>query len=130
MNGGTRAMACRVAKSRPAEEASYSAVPGGQYRLPQALAALMLLLSLVGCLGPNSHDSRFTFRLVTGTENRSLVPLLEQFAEQEDVKIEFTHQGSVDTMLELQSGAASYDAVWPASSIWLTLGDTQRVVQQ
>jgi Ca-activated chloride channel family protein len=90
----------------------------------------MLLLSLVGCLGPNSHDSRFTFRLVTGTENRSLVPLLEQFAEQEDVKIEFSHQGSVDTMLELQSGAASYDAVWPASSIWLALGDTQRVVQQ
>jgi Ca-activated chloride channel homolog len=130
MNGGTRAMACRVAKSRPAEEASYSAVPGGRYRLPQALAALMLLLSLVGCGGISVDTPRFTFRLVTGTENRSLVPLLEQFAEQEDVQIEFTHQGSVDTMLELQSGAASYDAVWPASSIWLTLGDTQRVVQQ
>jgi Ca-activated chloride channel family protein len=75
-------------------------------------------------------EPRFTFRLVTGAENRSLVPMIQQFAEQENVKVEFTHQGSVDTMLELQAGATSYDAVWPASSIWLDLGDTQHLVQQ
>jgi Ca-activated chloride channel family protein len=56
--------------------------------------------------------------------------MIEEFAEQENVRIEFTHQGSVDTMLELQGGAEAYDAIWPASSIWLDLGDTQNVVQQ
>ena len=36
-----------------------------------------------------------------------------------------TYQGSLDIMRILQSGAADYDAVWPASSLWLTTGDTQ-----
>jgi Ca-activated chloride channel family protein len=88
-----------------------------------------LVMSVLVLLTP-SPDSRLTFQLVTGTENRSLVPMIEEFAEQQDVRIEFTHQGSVDTMLELQGGAEAYDAIWPASSIWLDLGDTQHVVQQ
>jgi Ca-activated chloride channel family protein len=91
---------------------------------------VLLVLLGVGCGSDPTSDTRFTFRLVTGTENRSLVPMLEQFARQENVRIEFTHQGSVDTMLELQAGATAYDAVWPASSIWLDLGDTQHLVQQ
>ena len=44
--------------------------------------------------------------------------------------VEFTHKGSVDTMLELQAGAGAYDAVWPASSMWLSLGNTGNVVSQ
>lgn len=36
--------------------------------------------------------------------------------------------GSLDIMRMLQSGDIPYDAVWPASSIWLTLGDTNRVL--
>jgi Ca-activated chloride channel homolog len=97
-----------------------------------ALIVLIVLL-LVGWghwSTSTRSDARFTFRLVTGTENRSLVPLIQEFADEENVKIEFTHQGSVDTMLELQAGASAYDAVWPASSIWLELGDTQHRVQQ
>src|SRR5208337_680394 len=39
------------------------------------------------------------------------------------------YSGSVDIMLELQKGAASYDAVWPASSLWISLGDTARKVK-
>jgi Ca-activated chloride channel family protein len=80
--------------------------------------------------GHDSSDTRLTFHLLTGTENRSLVPMIEEFADQENVMIEFTHQGSVDTMLELEAGATGYDAVWPASSIWLSLGDPQHLVQQ
>ena len=33
-------------------------------------------------------------------------------------------------MLDLQKGATDYDAVWPASTIWLDLGDTQGVVSR
>ena len=105
-------------------------VPGDTRRLPHFLLALVLLLGLVACVPAEESAPRITFRLVTGTENRSLSPIIERFAKQENVKIELTHQGSVDTMLELEQGAAAYDAVWPASSIWLSLGDTGRVVTQ
>jgi Ca-activated chloride channel family protein len=101
-------------------------------RLPlvlRVILVLVLLLWAVNWVLPD-EDNRLTFHLVTGAENRSLVPMIEEFAEQENVRIEFTHQGSVDTMLELQAGATGYDAIWPASSIWLSLGDTQHVVQQ
>lgn len=106
----------------------------GRRRLPFVLLVAMLTLTQVACGTSGSTSDTVAdvpdLRLVTGTENRSLAPLIEAFAEREGVTIEVTHQGSVDTMLELQDGAGAYDAVWPASSIWLSLGDTQRVVSQ
>lgn len=41
-----------------------------------------------------------------------------------------TYKGSVDIMNELKNGAADYDAVWPASGIWLSLGDEQHLIKQ
>lgn len=32
-------------------------------------------------------------------------------------------------MNELKNGAADYDAVWPASGIWLSLGDDQHLIK-
>ncbi|MBP1561081.1 MAG: substrate-binding domain-containing protein [Oscillospiraceae bacterium] len=32
-------------------------------------------------------------------------------------------------MNELKSGAEDYDAVWPASSIWLSLGDEKHIIK-
>ena len=105
---------------------------GGWSRVPRAIIALVLLVGLTGCGEASSTPSppRLTFRLVTGTENRSLDPIIQRFAEREKVAITTTYQGSVDTMLELKGGATAYDAVWPASSIWLAMGDTGRVVTQ
>jgi Ca-activated chloride channel family protein len=91
--------------------------------------ALLLLVGLAACDRAGS-GSRLTFRMVTGTENRPLVPMIQDFAADQGVTIEFSHQGSVDTMLEVQEGAANYDAVWPASSIWLSLGDKQAIVSR
>lgn len=103
---------------------------------PRRLSLMLSVILVVSAMAwaitwfEPGKDTRLTFHLVTGAENRSLVPMIEEFADQENVRIEFTHQGSVDTMLELQAGATGYDAVWPASSIWLSLGDTQRLVHQ
>jgi Ca-activated chloride channel homolog len=79
-----------------------------------------------------------TLHILTGTENRILFDdpnsdeptILEQFAEEHNVTLVPTFQGSVDTMIDLQGGAAEYDAVWPASSIWLNLGDTNGVTSR
>ena len=41
------------------------------------------------------------------------------------MNIEMDYQGSLDIMRALQGETIDYDAVWPASSLWLTAGDTQ-----
>lgn len=88
----------------------------------------MLVLLQAACTA--QKEDLPTLRLLTGSENRSLEPIFERFEDQENVVIEVSHQGSVDTMIDLQQGAEAYDAVWPASSLWLSIGDTQRVVSQ
>jgi Ca-activated chloride channel family protein len=39
------------------------------------------------------------------------------------------YKGSIDIMQELQRGAAGFDAVWPANSLWLSLGDKHHQVK-
>ncbi len=78
------------------------------------------------------------FAILTGSENRALFEdaeseeptIMERFAEREGIEFVPSYQGSVDTMMDLQRGATAYDAVWPASSVWLGLGDTQHVVSR
>ena len=65
-----------------------------------------------------------TLRIVSGSENRELEPILEAFAKSEGVRIEMTYQGSLDIMRLLEGEELSYDAVWPASSLWLDVADT------
>ncbi len=88
--------------------------------------------------GNDTSSASERFAILTGTENRALFEnadtdepsIMERFAEQEGIEFVPSYQGSVDTMMDLQRGAGEYDAVWPASSIWLDLGDTQRVVSK
>ena len=65
-----------------------------------------------------------TLRIVSGSENRELEPILEDFAKSEGVRIEMTYQGSLDIMRLLEGEELPYDAVWPASSLWLDAADT------
>lgn len=89
-----------------------------------------------GDVGRSSASAQFV--MLTGSDNRALFDdpnsdeptIMERFAEKEGIEFVTSYQGSVDTMMDLQRGAGEYDAVWPASSIWLDLGDTQRVVSK
>ena len=83
-----------------------------------------------------NNDSAFTagsgdttIRILSGSENQELEDIISDCADKAGVRIEMDYQGSVDIMRELQSGAAGYDAVWPASSMWLSLGDSQHLVK-
>ena len=68
--------------------------------------------------------------IVAGSENSILEPLLQQFSREQNVSISIKHMGSVDISMELAKGTASqFDAVWPASSLWLSLGDKQGVIK-
>ena len=68
-------------------------------------------------------------RIVSGSENAELEPVIEEFANRENIRIEMTYQGSLDIMRMLGGEDIPYDAVWPASSIWLNVGDTEHRVK-
>ena len=70
-----------------------------------------------------------TIRILSGSENQELEEILVRCADDLDIRIEMDYKGSIDIMRDLQSGATEYDAVWPASSIWLSMGDEQHLVK-
>ena len=70
------------------------------------------------------------FQLVSGSENAALEPILKQFAKERGIDLRVQYKGSVDIMLDLEQGRnMPYDAVWSAHSLWIALGDTQKVVK-
>ena len=85
-----------------------------------------------GSSGPGTADSHSgyssgdgkTIRILSGSENQELETIIADCADKAGVHIEMDYKGSVDIMRELQDGADGYDAVWPASSMWISLGDT------
>lgn len=107
------------------------------------LAMLLLISCLSGCLSAgteqesggerNASFTAFgageTIRILSGSENRELEQILKDCAKETRVNIEITYQGSLDIMRTLQAGAQEYDAVWPASSLWISLGDTEHLIK-
>ena len=60
-------------------------------------------------------------RILSGSENTSLKPLLDKFTQETGIPVQLEAKGSVDIMLSLQQPTLPYHAVWPASSIWLDI---------
>jgi Ca-activated chloride channel family protein len=70
-------------------------------------------------------------RILSGSENEALEPLIRDWGAANGVAVEITYKGSVDIARDLSLGKdAPFDAVWPAHSLWIELGDTQKVVAQ
>ncbi len=70
------------------------------------------------------------FKIISGSENKTLEPLINEFERKHDVDVIMKYKGSVDIMRKLKKGKAiEYDAVWPANSLWIALGDEKRVVK-
>ena len=89
-----------------------------------ALLTTMAGVFLTGCVTGDS------FVILSGSENEALEPILEEFGKQNHVKIEMVYKGSVDIMSMLGTDAiAEYDAVWPANSMWINMGDRNHVVK-
>ncbi len=77
-----------------------------------------------------SAKPRLSLTVLSGSENKALEPLLEQFTSETGISVKMGYKGSVDIMLELEQGAGmDADAVWPANSLWIALGDKYKVVK-
>lgn len=77
----------------------------------------------------NIFTSKQTLNILSGSENEVLEPILDEFEKENNIRINMTYEGSVDIMQELQNGASNYDAVFPANSIWISMGDTNLKVK-
>jgi Ca-activated chloride channel homolog len=94
-------------------------------RLIAVLAALVVAAVVWFALRPPA----VTLSILAGSENEALEPLIQDWARSNGVDVTLTYLGSVDISRELQVGDKSaYDAVWPAHSLWIELGDTGKAV--
>ena len=106
-----------------------------------AVLAIIIFLAVLGfsaCLGAGGGQTagtgqeadtvigngRQSLRILSGSENQELEPILEDFSRESGIRVEMTYQGSLDIMRVLEQDEIAYDAVWPASSLWLNVGDT------
>ena len=68
--------------------------------------------------------------IVSGSENKALEPIVMEWAEDNGVDVSMSYLGSVDISRELGQGTATdFDAVWPAHSLWIELGDTTKITK-
>lgn len=94
-----------------------------------AVLSIGIAAAASGCSAFNGMTGGETLRILSGSENEALEQILEQCEKSTGVNIEMTYKGSVDIMQELKNGAPDYDAVWAASSLWLSLGDDMHIIK-
>jgi len=100
-------------------------------RLAAILVSLAIGAILLFSLGGDIFRPEATpLAIVSGSENRELEPMILDWAARNNVTPNVTYLGSVDISREIAKGTeGAYDAVWPANSLWLQLGDTQKVIK-
>ncbi|MEM7211953.1 MAG: substrate-binding domain-containing protein [Pseudomonadota bacterium] len=83
--------------------------------------------SLMNSIGLGTSAS---LAIVSGSENKALEPIVRKWAADNGVEVSMSYLGSVDISRELSKGTETvYDAVWPAHSLWVELGDTSKVAK-
>ena len=89
------------------------------------ILAVSILTVISGC----SVTKLEPISIISGSENKTLEPIIAEFEKEYRTDVEMHYKGSVDIMMGLQSGTRDYDAVWPANSLWIALGDTEKNVK-
>lgn len=102
----------------------------------KSVAVVLVWLLCVGCGRQNGSSGGTTpaagppdLVIASGSENQTLEPIVQRFAQERHVRIQMNYLGSVDMMLQLQNGTLAADGVWPANGFWVDLGDTQKRVK-
>jgi Ca-activated chloride channel family protein len=95
----------------------------------QATSTQSASSSKVQTFSPSSGGASTTLKIASGSENKEAAEAIQHAVDEAGVAVEMHYMGSLDIMGLLQAGGGDYDAVWPASSIWITMGDTGHIVQ-
>lgn len=67
--------------------------------------------------------------VVTVSDNNILEPFIEEFEKKYRTEVEMHYKETVEIMIGLQDGTLEYDAVWPADTLWIFLGDKKNQVK-
>ncbi len=78
---------------------------------------------------PADGSAKTRIRVASGSENKEAARAIEYAVGKTGVALEMHYMGSLDIMDVLEAGGEDYDAVWPASSMWITMGDTHHIVR-
>ena len=73
------------------------------------LAAALTLAAAAGCADRSDTPDvpAQPFGILASSENQPLEPIIQEYAEREDIDVQVTYRGSVDIMRELANGAVS-----------------------
>ncbi|MBW3079680.1 VWA domain-containing protein [Bifidobacterium sp. 81T8] len=78
---------------------------------------------------PAKGKAEATLNIASGSENKEVADAIQQAVDDSGVAVTMNYMGSLDIMTALENGGGSYDAVWPASSMWISMGDTKHIVK-
>ncbi|WP_319523323.1 VWA domain-containing protein [uncultured Desulfosarcina sp.] len=101
-----------------------------------AILASIIVLFWFGCSDDSGSPSKpsnegsvsggaVTLQIMAGSESKLIEPIIQSCARKNNLRVKMHYSGSVDMMLALKNKNFAYDAVLPASSIWLRLGDQE-----
>ena len=98
-----------------------------RYRYRLLAIFVLCLLAIAAC--DSAPDATRTISIVSGSENETLEPIIQDWAQQNNYRVEMTYLGSLDIARQLQTGNVPYDGVWPANRLWIDYGDQQNIVR-
>ncbi|WP_236024623.1 vWA domain-containing protein [Bifidobacterium pluvialisilvae] len=78
---------------------------------------------------PADGNATATLKIASGSENKEVSAAIQRAVDDSKIGVTIDYMGSLDIMNVLKNGGKSYDAVWPASSMWITMGDTKHIVK-
>ncbi len=95
-----------------------------------ALLVLAAAGAAVYLLASQEPKQEGVLRILAGSEAETFKPLLDDWSRESGVRVELVSRGSVEIAQALGAGRAmEFDAVWPASSLWISFGDSGRVTR-
>ena len=102
--------------------------------MKRLIAFIIACLLFFGCGMKEAHEGKKladakVLRIAAGSEIKELEPIIEEYERKFNRRIELSYMGSLDMMNELKTGAMNFDALWPASTIWLNMGDIHKVLK-
>lgn len=100
--------------------------------MKKIIAALLVVVIGAGlwfALGPGRGETG-RLRILAGSEAETFLPIINDWSRDSGIAVELVSRGSVEIARELARGRdMEFDAVWPASSLWISFGDDQRVTR-
>ena len=71
----------------------------------------------------DGYISDDTLRIISSQENEDLGPIINNYADENDLDIDIEYAGTLDIMEKLNQGE-EYDAIWTSNSIWIYMLDS------